>query len=45
LHELREARTELKEAKHDFKGHRERALQDVNYAIEQLELALKFARK
>jgi hypothetical protein len=45
IHELKEARTELKEAKHDFGGHREQALKDVNYAIEQLELALKFAKK
>ena len=45
IHELKEARTELKEAKHDFGGHREAALRDVNYAIEQLELALKHARK
>jgi hypothetical protein len=43
--ELKETRVELKEAKHDFGGHREKALKDVNYAIEQLELALKFARK
>jgi hypothetical protein len=41
LHELREAHRELKEAKHDFGGHREAALHDVNYAISQLELALK----
>ena len=45
LHELKEARVELKEAKHDFGGHREKALRDVDFAIEQLELALKFARK
>jgi hypothetical protein len=45
IHELKEARVELKEARHDFGGHREQALTDVNYAIEQLELALKFARK
>ena len=44
IHELKEARTELKEAKHDFGGHREAALKDVDYAIEQLELALKFAK-
>jgi hypothetical protein len=41
LHELREAHTELKEAKHDFGGHREKALHDVNHAIEQIEEALK----
>ncbi|MBI3407587.1 MAG: hypothetical protein HY040_04435 [Planctomycetes bacterium] len=45
VHELKEARTELKEAAHDFGGHRERALRDVNRAIEQLELAIKFAKK
>ncbi len=43
LHELHEAHKELKEAGHDFGGHREKALKDVNHAIEQLELALKFA--
>jgi hypothetical protein len=45
LHELRLVRAELKEAKHDFGGHREAALRDTNHAIEQLELCLKFARK
>jgi hypothetical protein len=45
IHELREARTELREARHNFGGHREAAIRDINYAIEQLELALKFARK
>ena len=44
IHELKEARTELKEAKHNFGGHREAALKDVDYAIEQLELALKYAK-
>ena len=43
--ELKQARVELKEAAHDFGGHREKALKDVDYAIEQLELALKFAKK
>jgi len=45
LYELREVRTELREAKHDFGGHRAAALRDTNVAIEQLELCLKFARK
>jgi hypothetical protein len=45
IHELKEARTELKEAKHDFDGHRAAALKDTNAAIEQLELCLKFAAK
>jgi len=44
LHELRETRTELKEARHDFGGHRVQALKDVNATIVQLETCLKFAR-
>ena len=39
--ELREARSELKAAKHDFGGHRKAALKEVNAAITQLEKALK----
>jgi hypothetical protein len=42
LNELRETRKELKEAKHDFGGHREKALEKVDHALKQLELALKF---
>jgi hypothetical protein len=45
LHELREAHAELKEAKHDFGGHRAKALKDVNHAIEQIELALKSVKR
>ena len=40
--ELNETIRALKEAKHDFGGHREKALKDSIYAKEQLELALKF---
>jgi hypothetical protein len=43
--ELKEARKELKEAPHNFGGHRERAIKDIDFAIKQLELALKFANK
>ncbi len=43
--ELREAAVEMRAAKHDFGGHRVQALRDVEFAIEQLELAVKFARK
>jgi hypothetical protein len=43
LYELREARTELKEAAHDFGGHRKKALEAVNAAITQLEKALEFS--
>ncbi len=44
LHELGEAHKELKEAKHDFGGHREKAIKDVDHAIAQLETALKFKK-
>jgi hypothetical protein len=42
LWELRDARTELKEAKHDFGGHKEKALHAVNDAIKQLDLILLY---
>ena len=42
ISELREARKELKEAAHDFGGHRKEALEAVNVAIKQLEIALKY---
>jgi hypothetical protein len=42
--ELRASRTEMKEAKHDFGGHREKAIKDIDYAIEQLEKAIEFAK-
>jgi hypothetical protein len=41
LVELKEARTEIKEAGHDFKGHREKALKDLDFAIEQVEQCVK----
>jgi hypothetical protein len=43
LYELREARTELKEATHDFGGHREKAVKATEAAARQIELALKGA--
>lgn len=45
LKELREARKELKEAAHDFGGHREEALKAVDEAIAQLKTALKYDKK
>jgi hypothetical protein len=41
LHEMEEAHTELKEAKHDFGGHRKKALEKVDHAIEELKEAVK----
>jgi hypothetical protein len=35
----------LKEADHDFGGHRKEALEAVDVAIKQLELALKYDKK
>lgn len=43
IHSLKEARVELKEAAHDFGGHRVKALKAIDEAIEQLEKALAFA--
>ena len=42
LHALREARTELKEAKHDYGGHRDEAIRAIDGAIGQLETCLKY---
>ena len=41
---LEEAKVYLKNAKHDFGGHRAEALTEVDKAIEQLKLALKYDR-
>jgi L-lactate utilization protein LutB len=41
LSEMREARTELKEGRHDFGGHRAKALEALDYAIVQVEKALR----
>jgi hypothetical protein len=43
LWELRDARKELKNAAHDFGGHRVKALAAVDAAIKQLDIALKNA--
>ena len=40
LHELREARKELKDAPHDFGGHRAKAQKGVEAAITQIDAAL-----
>lgn len=40
---LREARKQLREAKHDKGGHRERAVALINQAIEQLREGVRFA--
>ena len=40
---LREARRQLKEAKHDKGGHREQAIALINQAIEQLREGIRFA--
>ena len=41
LHDLRKAREELHEAKHDFGGRREYALKAVDHAIHELEEIVK----
>jgi hypothetical protein len=44
LYELKEARKEVKDASHDFGGHRKEALEAIDAAIEQVERCFKFAR-
>jgi L-lactate utilization protein LutB len=44
LNELRVARTSMKEAATDFRGHKAKAIEAVDTAINQLEKALSFAR-
>jgi hypothetical protein len=41
IHELKDARKDLKDADHDFGGHREDAVKAIDVAIEQLEVCLK----
>ena len=45
LHKLREARKDLRTGAHDFGGHRVEAIKDVDRAIRQCELCLKYDRK
>ncbi len=45
IHELKEARKDLKEADHDFGGHREEAVKAIDVAIEQLEICLKHDKR
>jgi hypothetical protein len=45
LHELREARKELQTADHDFGGHRVKAIEAVDVAIKQIEVALRYDRR
>jgi hypothetical protein len=42
LWELRDARKELMEAKHDFSGHKEKALLAIKDAIKQIDLILAY---
>jgi hypothetical protein len=44
LGELKEAAKEMKEAKNDFGGHKEKALEATDQAIVQMEKALKAAK-
>jgi hypothetical protein len=45
IRELKEARKDLKEADHDFGGHRVQAIEDIDKAIVQLEKCLKHDKK
>ena len=45
IQELRGAKTDLETAAHDFGGHRKEALESVDTAIKQLQLALQYDKK
>jgi acyl-CoA reductase-like NAD-dependent aldehyde dehydrogenase len=45
IHELREAREELRTAAHDFCGHRAEALEKTDQAIHQLQEAMECDRR
>jgi len=45
IRELREAKQELQTAAHDFGGHRAEAVEAVDNAIKQLQLALQYDKK
>ncbi len=45
LKELREARKELKDADHDFGGHREKAIESIDHSIKQIEESLAWAKE
>jgi hypothetical protein len=45
IHELKEAKKELKEADHDFGGHRVEAIEAIDKAVKQLEEAVKHDKK
>lgn len=44
LNSLRNARAHIKDAAHDFHGHREDALRAVDEAIKQLDICMQFDR-
>jgi L-lactate utilization protein LutB len=44
LGEMKEARNEVREAKHDFDGHRDKTLRALDEAIEQVDKALRAVR-
>jgi len=45
MNHLREAKTNLEHAAHDFGGHRANALKHVNEALEECRLALAYDKK
>ena len=42
---LREAKHHLEDAAHDFGGHRVKAIEAIDHALEELRLALEFDKK
>ena len=44
LHKLEKARQDLEKAAHNYGGHRVKAIQDIDLAIQELRAALKFEK-
>jgi hypothetical protein len=45
LHDLREARDDVKKSRSKFEGLKERAVRDIDRAIDQIELCIKHAKR
>ena len=45
LKKLREAKSDLEKAAHDYGGHKAKAIESISHAIEELKAALEFDKK
>ena len=45
IHKLKEAKQDLEKAAHDYGGHKAKAIEAIDHAIEELNAALEYDRK